>query len=154
MREIQFETLDKVSVQEILEDRGVEVSICNLRGIVNDDGFELQGYDVESEDEVDVCDILNLSFDQPVICERRDVENSISEAEYQTLKISDDRRGQEVKELQEKLAAQVKHNSGMFKLNEVKDEVIKAKSKLIAELQQANKPWYKKIPRLFSKGAK
>lgn len=170
MSEIEFETLSPVSVQEILEDRSVETSIRNLRGIVNDDGFELQGYDVESEDEIDLCDILNLSFDQPVICERRDVENSISVSEYETLKISDNRRGEEVRLLQEKLAAQVKQtsnmfklvevkqNSNMFKLVEVRDIELIERSERIAKLRaqvtqllEINKPWYTKIPSLFSR---
>jgi len=155
MSEIQFEPLDEISAQEILDDRGVEVTVSNLRGIVNDDGFELQGYDVESEDEIDLCDILNLSFDQPVICERRDVENSISEAEYQTLKTSDDRRGQEVKELQESLRIQKSANANMFKLVQTRDQALGSQALLLracrAELKQCKKRWYTKIQDRFLK---
>lgn len=134
-REIEFETLDDVAVQDILDDRSVDVNVTEIRGSFNEDGLTLEGYGLECEDEIDLCDILNLSFDQPVICERRDVENAISSSEYLTLKVSDDRRGQEVKDLQIKLECAYKQNSSMFKIIE----------KQKAALELLGKPWWTKL---------
>lgn len=130
-RVIDFEALDVVPVQEILDDRSVEVAVTEIRGSFNEDGLTLEGYNLQCEDEIDLCDILNLSFDQPVICERRDVENAISSSEYLTLKVSDDRRGGEVKDLQIKLDTAYKDYSKLTKEAE--------------ELRYKLKPWWTKL---------
>lgn len=137
---IEFETLDDVSVQEILDDRSGVVSVVNISGTFNEDGVALERYGLECEDEIDLCDILNLSFDQPVICERRDVENAISSSEYLTLKVSDDRRGEEVRHLQKK--------------EETLMALLSFKDKEIVKLNLKLKPWWKKIPGPFSAGVK
>lgn len=135
-REIEFETLDDVSVQQILEDRSVEVVVTNFKGTFNEDGIELDGYTLECEDEIDLCDILNLSFDQPVICERRDVENAISEAEYRTLKVSDDRRGVQLKETEALLESANKKIGVLEGVLDTRREVIVASENAAEKLQQ------------------
>lgn len=134
MNEVEFDTIDTIPVQDVLDARDVQVKVSNIRALITDTEFALQGYDVGSEDEFDVCDLLNLCYDDPVVCERKDVENAISFRDYETLKISDNRRGEEVKTLQ-------KANLAL-------------KESMIEVLKTINKPWWKKLPGLFSKGVK
>jgi len=111
MKTIEFEELKTIDVQTIIDDRSVDITVERVSADISKGEFELTGYELECCDEVDVCDILNLSFDDPVICERAEVEDAVMFSEYETLKISDDRRGEEVKLLEEKLEA----SKGMYK---------------------------------------
>ncbi len=130
---IPFETVHTLDIQRTLDvcDINLDIRIEELTYDTHS-GFDVPSYFVTCHEEADMGEIfrnvLNLEFDQPVICEREDVEDAISYKEYVTLKISDTRRFDENQEL-------------LVQIIMLKKEVKKLRD-------EANTPWYKKIFRI------
>lgn len=141
MKTIKFEGLRPIQVQAIIDHESVHTVVENVTAVISEGTFLLTGREITSTDEISVPDFLGLSFNEAVICERREVENAVMFSEYETLKISDDRRGQEVKKLQEELAyLEEKYQNHRLAASKTWESL----HQQIAELK---KPWYKKLLR-------
>lgn len=149
MKPIKFKELRPIEVQAIIDHESVHTVVENVTAVISEGAFLLTGREITSTDEISVPDFLGLSFNEAVICERREVENAIMFSEYETLKISDDRRGQEVKKLQDglllKAAELVKAKKAHTDLAKKLHEQVMVNAQLGSSLALCRMPWYKKL---------
>jgi len=144
MSKIKFEEAGsaQINVQDVLDRPGVDVEVINLCMSISDGEAEINAFDLECADDVNLHEVISLPFSDPVICERDDIEDAITREEYETLKISDDRRGREAVKLQQETHRHTQHIKRLQRENaQLNDE----NEDLLQRLKQALKPWWRKI---------
>lgn len=84
-QEIEYWDASDLTVQNVLEDSSVEIEVQAKSGYIKDGRIHLEEVGIESSDTFNVSDILGLCLDDPVIVEKRDIDDAVTYDEFSSV---------------------------------------------------------------------
>jgi len=84
-REIEYWDASDLTVQNVLEASNVQIEVEAKSGYIQDGRIHLEEFGIESSDTFNVSDMLGLCLDDPVIVEKRDIDDAVTADEFSSL---------------------------------------------------------------------